>query len=77
MENCKLQKKKGKKKNVNTLVIFLNIKPFLNYLSLNMEKKTLFVWNKLWKKSEGRSSYIRGNEKIMKIHGKFSFFPLF
>lgn len=39
MENCKLQKKKGKKKNVNTLVIFLNIKPFLNYLSLNMEKK--------------------------------------
>lgn len=42
VENSKLRKKK--KRNVNMLVIFLNIKPFLNHLGLNMEKKkSLFV----------------------------------
>lgn len=54
MENCKLQKKKGKKKNVNTLVIFLNIKPFLNYLSLNMEKKNVVRLKQIMEKIGGK-----------------------
>lgn len=41
VENSKLRKKK--KRNVNTLVIFLNIKPFLNHLGLNMERKKIVV----------------------------------